>query len=110
MQIEETFRDQKNVRWGMSLRYARCHDGERMQILLLIAALASMLQWLFGSLAQRAGLAARFQANTERRRTVLSTVFLGQQVLMRLGHPLPEFALDDALLELQLLIPDAAYA
>jgi Transposase DDE domain len=46
MQIEETFRDVKNPRWGLGLHYARCSSHRRFEVLLLIAALASLLQWL----------------------------------------------------------------
>jgi hypothetical protein len=96
MQIEETFRDVKNHRWGMSLRYARSRDGKRLEVLLLIAALATLLQWVFGVLARQYGLARHFQANTERRRSVLSLVFLGQQMLQRLNEFLSDKVLDDA--------------
>jgi len=33
MQIEETFRDMKSHRWGFGLRYARCSDARRFEIL-----------------------------------------------------------------------------
>lgn len=80
MEIEETFRDLKNHRWGFALRYARTKRTERLEALLLIAALASLVLWLMG-LAAKARLWTRhFQANTERRRNVLSIVFLGQQL------------------------------
>jgi hypothetical protein len=37
MQIEETFRDKKSHRWGFGLHYARCNNGRRLEVLLLIA-------------------------------------------------------------------------
>lgn len=78
IQIEETFRDVKNHRRGLRLRYARSRDGKRLEVLLLIAALTTFLHWLFGLVAQGQGLARHFQANTVRSRAVLSIVFLGQ--------------------------------
>jgi hypothetical protein len=83
MQIEETFRDSKNLRWGFGLRFARCGTAERLGMLVLIAALAALVQWLCGLHARASGLARQFQANTEWRKPVLSTVFLGQQVIQR---------------------------
>lgn len=80
MQIEETFRDLKNHRWGFALRYARTTHTERLEALLLIAVLASLLLWLIGLAAHACQWTRHFQANTEKRRAVLSTVFLGQQV------------------------------
>ncbi len=41
MQIEETFRDMKSYRWGLALRYCRCRSAQRLQVLLLVAALAT---------------------------------------------------------------------
>lgn len=85
MQIEETFRDLKNHRWGFALRYARTVHAERLEVLLLIGALASLVLWLMGLAANAHRWTRHFQANTERRRNVLSLVFLGQQ-LWRYPH------------------------
>lgn len=107
MQIEETFRDVKNHRWGLSLRYARSRDGKRLEVLLLIAALTTFLHWLLGLCARQQGLARHFQANTVRNRTVLSIVFLGQQLLQRTSGFLPENALDDAVKALRGVIAES---
>jgi len=80
MQIEEAFRDLKNHRWGFALRYARSSDTKRLEILLLIAFLATLLLWLLGIAAKTLGLQRHFQANTETRRPILSVPFLGQEV------------------------------
>lgn len=85
MQIEETFRDAKNPRWGMGLQYARGESHKRLEVLLLLAALASLLQWLMGLYAVLTNQQRHYQANTERRRAVLSLPFLGQQLLNRQG-------------------------
>jgi hypothetical protein len=80
MEIEETFRDLKNHRWGFALRYAQTKRTERLEALLLIAALASLVLWMLGFAAKARRWTRFFQANTERRRDVLSIVFLGQQL------------------------------
>lgn len=107
MQIEETFRDVKNHRWGLSLRYARSRDGKRLEVLLLIAALTTFLHWLFGLIARQQGLARHFQANTVRNRPVLSVVFVGQQLLQRTLGFLPKEAWDDAVRTLRAVIAES---
>ena len=108
MQIEETFRDIKSHQWGMGLRYARCSNAKRLEILLLIAALTALVQWVCGLHAQATGLARTFQANTIRSRAVLSVVFIGQQLLQRFEHPPPDDALEDAFSTLRCLIREAS--
>lgn len=100
MQIEETFRDLKCHRWGFGLRYARCLTAARLEILLLIGALASLVVWLVGLAGRTAQRHRDLQANTERRREVLSTFFIGRQLLRRVDD-LPDPALLLALLTLR---------
>lgn len=107
MQIEETFRDVKSHRWGLGLRYCRSNDAERLQVLLLIAALATLLLWLVGLSGRALDWTRRFQANTVRSRAVLSTPFLGKQLLLRAPTALPASALDDAWHELKCLVARA---
>ena len=104
MQIEETFRDTKSPRWGLGLHYARCDDGRRLEVLLLIGALASLVLWLVGLCGRTLDWTRRLQANTERRRPVLSTVFIGRQLLRRSALDLSMPALDLAMAELRALI------
>lgn len=80
MQIEESFRDLKCHRWGFALRYARSRTAQRLEILLLIGALATICVWLAGLAAEAKDWTKRFQANTEKVRTVLSTFFVGFQI------------------------------
>ena len=108
MQIEETFRDVKGHQWGMGLRYARCNSAKRLEVLLLIAALATLVLWMSGLHARLEGVGRQFQANTLRSRAVLSLVFLGQQFLQRLRSPIPIDALDRAFFMLQILMRKAA--
>jgi hypothetical protein len=81
MKIEQAIRDTKNTRWGFALRYARSRRAERLAALVLLAALGTLLCWLAGLAAEARAWGRHFQPNTVRQRVVLSTVFLGRQVL-----------------------------
>lgn len=80
MQIEETFRDLKNGRWGLGLEYARSYHQNRLENLLLIGALGSFLIWLNGIVVKTQGWSRYFQANTVKHRTTLSLFFLGKRL------------------------------
>ncbi len=79
MQIEERYRDLKGGRWGLGLEYARSRSARRLEVLLLISTLATLVYWLAGLVAKAKGWMRHFQANTERREPVLSVFFLGLQ-------------------------------
>ena len=81
MQIEETFRDLKSHRWGLSLQYARSRSSQRLENLLLLASLATLATWLAGLAVRLANLATRFHANTVKVKNVLSNFFLGRRAL-----------------------------
>jgi hypothetical protein len=81
MKIEQGIRDTKDARWGFALRYARSRRPERLEVLLLLATLGALACWLAGLIAEAHVWARHFQANTLRRRAVLSTVFVGRQLL-----------------------------
>ncbi len=83
MQIEEAFRDIKNSRWGFSLNEARCTTTYRYENLLLIAQLATFAVWLTGKIAELKNVHRQYQANTIKTRNVLSTFYLGCQVLKK---------------------------
>jgi len=80
-QIEMTFRDQKCARFGLGLDAVRTKKLERARTYMLLAVLAHYVAYVIGAMADRAGFAHNFQANTERRRRVLSLVRLGSEVL-----------------------------
>jgi hypothetical protein len=88
MQIEQIFRDLKNPRFGWSLRHARGNSAARLTILLLIAALATLVVTLVGLAAERSGRHRAYQANTVRTR-VLSLFVLGGKILARNDRPFP---------------------
>lgn len=81
MQIEESFRDLKSARYGLSLEFSGTKKHSRMSILLLIASLALWICWLLGKAAHILGLHRTLQANTVRTRNVLSMIFLGFRVV-----------------------------
>ena len=55
MQIEQTFRDTKNGRWGLGLTYSQTRKQDRLECLLLIGALACYALWIIGITARYAG-------------------------------------------------------
>jgi hypothetical protein len=67
--IEETFRDEKNLHFGMGLSATHIHDGARRDRLLLLAAIAHALLTLLGAASEEAGLDAYLKTNTVKRRT-----------------------------------------
>jgi hypothetical protein len=78
MQIEETFRDTKSTRFGLSLSQARTRSEHRANVLLLLASLAHLVAVLLGLAAEAAHIQFRFQANTVKIRRVLSLATLGR--------------------------------
>jgi len=83
MQIEEAFRDLKNTRNGFSLRHCRSFEIQRLNVALLIAAIAMLLLWVIGIVAKQQKQHRLFQANTLRHRNVLSVFTIGWQYLKR---------------------------
>jgi hypothetical protein len=110
MQIEESIRDTKNARWGFALHYARSRCAERLQLLLLIAALGTLVCWLYGLAAETHRWTRHFQVNTLRTQVVLSTVFLGRQLLTSLRFRLQRCELLEAFVQLRPLVAHHANA
>jgi hypothetical protein len=69
MSIEETFRDQKDLRFGLGLRATHIRDADRRDRLLLLTAIAQALLTLLGAASEETGLDAYLKANTVKRRT-----------------------------------------
>lgn len=67
--IEETFRDQKDLRFGMGLRETQIRNPARRDRLLMLLALAQSLLTLLGAACERAGLDAYLKVNTVKHRT-----------------------------------------
>lgn len=94
MQIEQNFRDIKNQRWGFGLRDSKTENIQRLEVLLLIGYIASIILWLIGMVAEANKLQYGFQANTIKERRTLSLFSLGWQILKHgLKHSItPEMA------------------
>ena len=80
MQIEESFRDIKNQRFGFAMSETRSKNKNRFNVLLLIGALALLAVWLIGKIARSKRLQYQYQTNTIRKRNVLSLFFLGCEI------------------------------
>ena len=67
--IEETFRDVKDLKFGMGLKQVRVKTPERRDRLLLISALAQVLLTLLGAAGEALGYDKHLRVNTVKRRT-----------------------------------------
>ena len=67
--IEETFRDEKNLHFGMGLSATHVRDAGRRDRLLLLAAIAHALLTLLGAASEEVGLDRYLKVNTVKRRT-----------------------------------------
>ena len=101
MQIEQNFRDLKNHRWGWSLRHCRSRSKQRIELLLLIGALATLVQHVVGYAGELGNLHHRHQANTVRTRRVLSFFVLGGHILARGRDDIGQRAIERALARLR---------
>jgi len=106
MRIEETFRDQKCPRFGWGLDDVRTKSINRINVLLMLAALAHYVAMLIGAAAEACDMRKRFQANTVRTRRSLSLPRLAREALDRL----PSRDLDQLLaVALQVTLPIATH-
>lgn len=80
MQIEESFRDIKNPRYGFGLRYSRTLGIKRLTNLFLVGLLGTLMAWLIGLCAKKQGLQYSLQTNTIKNRAVLSVFFIGCRI------------------------------
>lgn len=79
MQIEASFRDQKSGTYGLGSNAHGTTEPTRLELLILLAALANWLHYMLGVATEMAGLHRQFQANTVRNRRVLSFNYLGMR-------------------------------
>lgn len=66
---EETFRDMKDLRFGMGLSWVKVRSPERRDRLLLVSALACALLTLLGAAGESLGMERHLKANTVKTRT-----------------------------------------
>lgn len=83
MQIEESFRDNKSARYGLSLDWQRCKCPARLAVLVMIGTLAHTLLIFIGLSGVSAGLHRQYQANTTRNKAVLSYAYLALRMVGR---------------------------
>ncbi len=106
-----TLRDLKSPQYSMGLRQSRSRCPKRYDVLLLIAEImlwccGVVVLWCIGLTAQHLGWQRYFQANTVRKRTVLSIVRLGKEVRKRDKYPVKETIFRWALIEYINLVHD----
>jgi hypothetical protein len=77
MQIEESFRDVKSMRFGIGFELQLSRSAQRLQVLLLIAMIAQFVLWLLGTAARNSQQHLQYQANTVKDHHVLSVIYLG---------------------------------
>ena len=64
MQIEEGFRDLKSTKYGFGFEHVSTNHIYRLNVIFLIAMLATFLAWVIGWLAEREKLQSQYQANS----------------------------------------------
>jgi hypothetical protein len=74
--IEESFRDTKDIRFGMGLSSSRISNPARRDRTLLLSAMAIVLLTLLGAAGEAIGMDRRLKANTSKKRTH-SLIFQG---------------------------------
>ncbi|SFQ52498.1 hypothetical protein SAMN05216229_1301, partial [Geopseudomonas sagittaria] len=87
------FRDVKSLRFGFALDLHRTRCPRRIEILLLIAALACYALYLAGLYARQSGEARRYQSNSVKTKHVLSLWRVGLEYLRRHAGALPRHVL-----------------
>lgn len=83
MTIEENFRDNKSFRYGLGLEMTFSKQSERYEVMLLVAMLASTIAYLIGCVGEQQNLQYQFQANSVKKRRILSRFFLGCEMLYK---------------------------
>jgi len=86
MRIEQSFRDLKNQRVGMGLSSARSRERMRLEMLLLLAHLATFVLRLIGEAAKQQQLELQFQSTNRRQRREISVMTLGRRLIDEGAH------------------------
>ena len=81
MQIEQNFRDEKSPRFGFGLRRSRSQGKGRLEILSVVAAMATLVMWLAGYMAEKKQLHRHYQANSVKHRRWLSYLTLAGELV-----------------------------
>jgi hypothetical protein len=97
MQIEEGFRDMKSPRFGQGMGFHKSKKTKRLANLVLLTTLANWVNYLCGTIAIMTNQHRRYQANSSKKRRVLSIVFIGRRVLKDSSFKILKRHLTDAL-------------
>lgn len=84
MRIEQQFRDTKNCALGLGLRQTRSSGVARLQMLLLIAHVATLAKRLIGEAARACNLQLQLMSTNRRDRPEISVMTLASRVI---AHP-----------------------
>lgn len=87
MQIEESFRDVKNARYGMSMEFVGSRHTNRLTVLMLLAHIVYTVLFILGSTIEEKNLQYQFQSNSIRSRRVVSVIYVAL-LAIRLETPL----------------------
>lgn len=82
MQIEASFRDLKSHRYGQGFEDSLTRKGPRLEILLLVNALATFASWLAGLACEATGI-DQWLYPAKRKRKLYSTLRVGREALAR---------------------------
>ncbi|MHB2019287.1 MAG: transposase, partial [Candidatus Xenobia bacterium] len=91
-EIEESFKDLKDMRAGLHLGQVTLEKPERLARLLVVAVLAYLFLVSAGLYGEKHNLQRRFQANTRKQR-VLAVWRLGLRILRRMSLAIEDFLL-----------------
>ncbi len=83
MQIEQQFRDTKNLALGMGLSQSRTRVGQRLQVLLLIAHIAELTKRLIGEAAKAQQMQLQLMCTNRTDRAEISVMTLAKRVIAR---------------------------
>lgn len=82
MQIEESFRDLKSHRYGQGFEDSLTRKGARIEVLLLINAMAAFASWVVGMACEATGIDCWLSPRRSKRR-LYSIIRLGREALVR---------------------------
>ena len=103
MQIEQTFRDTKNPRWGLGLSESQTKKPNRFAALLLIGALVCYALWLVGLAAQAMSYSIQF-GSKQKAKSALSIISLARWWCRETNTILTRRQINAALSSLQTLV------
>ena len=73
----------KSTKYGFGFEHVNTRHIYRLNVFFLIAMLASFLAWVIGWLGEKVNLQAQYQANSTKKRRVLSLFYLGYRIILR---------------------------